>query len=794
MKPLRASLTVGLSALALAVAGTSHADLYWDLNDSADGASTSPTGAWDAANVWNANSDGSGSPGAWTSGEVAVFSAGTDATGAYTVTLNTPQNAAGLRFEEGTGTITTSTLTLNSGTIDVAAGATAQIDSVLGSSGRITKSGAGTLILNANNTFNGLTINGGMIIIPGETSAAATAANPLGAAPGSATPGYLVFDGGTLRSLKNSTTSSFIIPNRGVQLNAGGGTFDVALSTATLSYTGGIAGTAGGAFTKTGAGALTMGANTYNGDTFLTEGGFVMGSTATYGNGVGTLHLDGGNIYVSANRTTSLGATNSNPINMSANTTIANTTTATAGTRNYAIFTNSVTATAGTLTIANIATTASNTSIIDVRFAGGGFTFARPVVLNSGLSVGSGTTAGSQISFFGTSAAGSVTFSDTISGSGSLRRTSTNDGEGGDTILSGANTYSGYTNLFGGFIGFGIDSTGPAGAPTSGPIGTGTLTIADDSTVGFFASGGSRTVGNPVILGSVVNTTIKGSNDLNMTGPIALGTIPRTLTVSNSGVTTFSGVISGGAGTLSINKAGAGKLVLNNASNFAGTIQVSNGTLALGSNGSITNATTVLTGAALGGTGTLNASATIQNGASVSPGDSTGVLHTGNETWQTGGNYVFEVADASDTSQASAGAKYDQLQLNQGTGVLDLSGLSAANKFNIVVRSLTASQTAGATANFNPSQSYSWVIASASDILIDNGGGPTSATIGNFNPAIFAIDTSGFANVPNSTDFTVGLDGTENNLVLTYAVPEPGSVMLVVCGAFGLMSRRRVRR
>jgi hypothetical protein len=183
----------------------------------------------------------------------------------------------------------------------------------------------------------------------------------------------------------------------------------------------------------------------------------------------------------------------------------------------------------------------------------------------------------------------------------------------------------------------------------------------------------------------------------------------------------------------------------------------------------------------------------VQSGASVSPGNSTGILHTGNETWQAGGNYVFEVADASDTSQAAAGAKYDQLQLNQGTGVLDLSGLSTDSKFNIVVRSLTAGQTPGAAANFDPAVGYSWLIASASDILIDDGGVPTSATLANFDPSIFAIDSSGFANAPSTDQFLIGLDGTENALVLTY-VPEPGSMLMLLCGSAGLMSRRRRRR
>src|SRR5205085_1269074 len=106
--------------------------------------------------------------------------------------------------------------------------------------------------------FSGIvTINVGTLSI--------NADNNLGAAPGSATAGKLIFGGGTL-----GTTASFTLnTNRGIAFNSTG-TIDVAPST-TLSY-GGIAAGSGG-LTKSSAGTVILsGASTYSGPTTINAG------------------------------------------------------------------------------------------------------------------------------------------------------------------------------------------------------------------------------------------------------------------------------------------------------------------------------------------------------------------------------------------------------------------------------------------------------------------------------------------------------------------------------------------
>ena len=65
---------------------------YWDTDttDQAGAGGSTPGGTWDTAAManWNISSDGTGVPGAWNSGDDAVFAAGTDATGAYTVNVS----------------------------------------------------------------------------------------------------------------------------------------------------------------------------------------------------------------------------------------------------------------------------------------------------------------------------------------------------------------------------------------------------------------------------------------------------------------------------------------------------------------------------------------------------------------------------------------------------------------------------------------------------------------------------------------------------------------------------------
>ncbi len=85
---------------------------YWDGNGDALGAGAAPNGNWDPADpvngpfFWTADSTGASPTNAWPDGGVAVFSAGTDAIDAYTVTIAGFPQAAGLIFEEGVPTLT----------------------------------------------------------------------------------------------------------------------------------------------------------------------------------------------------------------------------------------------------------------------------------------------------------------------------------------------------------------------------------------------------------------------------------------------------------------------------------------------------------------------------------------------------------------------------------------------------------------------------------------------------------------------------------------------------------------
>lgn len=64
---------------------------YWDTNGTTAGSGgTAPSGTWGGGAQWNANAAGTGIPNTWISGGTAAFSAGTDATGNYSVSVGQP--------------------------------------------------------------------------------------------------------------------------------------------------------------------------------------------------------------------------------------------------------------------------------------------------------------------------------------------------------------------------------------------------------------------------------------------------------------------------------------------------------------------------------------------------------------------------------------------------------------------------------------------------------------------------------------------------------------------------------
>src|SRR3954454_1577241 len=151
---------------------------YWDIDviSRAGAGSTTPSGVWSATSThWNTDSTGLGIPTVWTAGNEAVFSAGTNATGTYTVTVSGTQSLAALTVEEGFITQSGGTLAFgaDTGLVSIASG-TGYGQTTTGAitgTGGIVKSGAGVLVLRGTNTFSKdgagdqafLAINGGTV-------------------------------------------------------------------------------------------------------------------------------------------------------------------------------------------------------------------------------------------------------------------------------------------------------------------------------------------------------------------------------------------------------------------------------------------------------------------------------------------------------------------------------------------------------------------------------------------------------------------------------------------------------
>ena len=134
--------------------------LYWDLNGNTTGAGTTPNGTWNGTTKnWSQVSGGNNTVDVWQSGFAAVFSAGTDATGAYTVTVSGTRSAASITIQDGTPTFTGGTLNFSgaSPTLTINSGRTLNWGStgLTSATSTLNKAGTGTLNFTQNLNFAG---------------------------------------------------------------------------------------------------------------------------------------------------------------------------------------------------------------------------------------------------------------------------------------------------------------------------------------------------------------------------------------------------------------------------------------------------------------------------------------------------------------------------------------------------------------------------------------------------------------------------------------------------------------
>jgi len=296
-------------------------------------------------------------------------------------------------------------------------------------------------------------------------------------------------------------------------------------------------------------------------------------------------------------------------------------------------------------------------------------------------------------------------------------------------------------------------------------------------------SGGSITMGTPTASQTIISNA---AGEHTVAADLALARATQVGVAADSKLS-----LSAVNGSQNLGKSGAGTLSITGIGNLSGLTSVTGGTLNV--NGSISNsAVTVSTGAILSGSGTIGG-LLVETGGTVSPGSSPGTLPVvGGVTWEPGGNYNWQMFNASGTAGVPSG-----WDLITAGGQLDLSLLSSANRFNVNLWSLSgiSPDTNGAAINFNPASSYTWNILTAA-------GGINGFSADKFNLNAFSTNgTGGFVN--NLAGGSFGITTFGNALQLTFtpggpsAIPEPGTwaaaIMLAGAAAYARLRRRRAQ-
>ena len=433
---------------------------------------------------------------------------------------------------------------------------------------------------------------------------------------------------GTLSSYNNAGGNSIISGNVTIT-----GTAKVDNSV-DFSISGIISGT--GNLTKTNSGTLTLSAiNTYTGNTTINAGilelGGVNGNVAgdiinnsslhlaqttptlayvsSVISGTGTLVSTAVSVGINGNNTYSgLTTINSGKLSLSHNNALGSTASGTVVNNNaiLIVYGNTYTFAAEPLTLNNNATFRGSTGNTDIG------NWTGPVAITSNnVSIQSHN---DDI----------ITISGVISGAFNVTTSGIST-----IVFSGANTYTGATNITSGILKLGASGVIPDGSAVTV---TGTLDM----------SGFNETVGSIAGTGTINNTTGVGTYTLTIGG--------------NNSNTTYSGLLQNTSGTIALTKIGTGIQTLSGNNTFVGATTVNNGTLRLGNAnalGGTGGGTTVAVGATLDLNGqtlageplSLNGTGVGANGAiinsNVTASSASGNISNGNFTVGGTGNITL---------------------------------------------------------------------------------------------------------------------------------------------------------
>jgi autotransporter-associated beta strand protein len=653
-----------LSAILVASMPAARAiNYYWDANGIAPGAGVTPNGNWGTNDFWNTS--GIGGAGTFTNtitaADLAIFSAGTDATGDYTVTVNGTQNAAALYLNFGSNVVLTNGIlaltrtngsSTNVGAVNTGTNMTGT--ATIASGILLDTSAANTVLhLNAGNGAGATDLR-----VSGDISASVPATTYLlrliGAGDGrieaaltdtNATLGGTIQQGaanwsGTWTIAGNQSLGSVAITLSGenklvmgdstANVQSWSGTTTIATNTASLT----VRSTA------------TISNATVRGGATLSVGGNLTGATLTLGgtNGLGILQVadgvSGGNATFSAVSSAAAGTKivggaggmGTFTFNLASGASFFPAAIALGGPGTNENNFNFAKAGASTLTFSNAMTYTGATRIATGQLqinSSGSIDPASPVQISNGAALA-----------LSRGGAFPLVFSNAIGGAGGVIKTGV-----GDVTLAASNSHTGGTTISNA-------NSGNLILAANNALGTGPLGI--DSSAGvtrLWVNGTTNTVTDFVLAGTnaqvIQNEGSGGSQGrfiVNVSNGVTIQTATNTIIRDRSVATNAA------LGTLALAKSGAGTLVLRGSSANSGDITIDAGRIEF--------ASTSATGFLIGGSGRNNA-----------------VQGTGAATFD--GLFLFDLAGASTNTNATWAIVAPAVNETYGTNFL-VSGFNGA--------------------------------------------------------------------------------------------------------------------
>lgn len=425
----------------------------------------------------------------------------------------------------------------------------------------------------------------------------------------------------------------------------------------------------------------------------------------------------------------------------------------------------------------------NNAAVINnpIRVIGSGQNFIAPTSNNYTVTFNAPINLAANLNVFGAEAkaASALIFNGTISGPGSITDVNTPDAATTYVVLNGNNTYSGGTIIQGGIYRAGTDTAFGTGAITFNPGGPSSAY----QPVGALAGVGidARTFANPIVVNST-SVTLTGFAPLTFTGPVTVNG-GAAFNVTNSSLTTFSGVVSGDG----ITKLGQGAIAFNSPTGNTFTRGFSN------------------TGQGYATTGNINtvgptASAIYANnisGSAFGPGavsigaDSKTVFSTlaGNFTTSGAATIAGRLSPGNGPSLSFSTAGTGSIGRETFTTTLTLSSGTTSSLYMEVSAGNTSDQiVVGGTFTL----AGTVYIASLDGYTIQAGDTYTLATAGSIVQGAFTFNTTN-ANLASGVTLTETVTGTQ---IIVSAVPEPSTYAFFAAGTVlagaGLIRRRRM--